>query len=41
MLDEFDIDGNGTMDFIEFMILIYRFHKHTYIHNILNILKYL
>eukprot|EP01035_Chromulina_nebulosa_P023155 gene23155-30006_t len=27
MLDEFDIDGNGTMDFIEFMILIYRIQR--------------
>lgn len=29
ILDEYDIDGGGTIDFVEFMILIYRIQRGT------------
>ena len=36
MLDEFDVDGNGTMDFVEFMILIYRFSQYIHTNRVMN-----
>jgi hypothetical protein len=29
MLDEYDMDGGGTIDFMEFMILIYKIQRGT------------